>query len=98
MGIWAVEQIRTVDEIRRFHEDLKRRMPAVSGFAQLQGLKNQSDELCRWLYTPEHARLFGNQIDEARRVALAENAELAALATSIAKKHDWNREFRSWAD
>lgn len=98
MPIWDLNRIRSVADIRRFHEDLKQRMPGVSGFAQLQGLKNQSDELCYLVTHPRASERFGDQVTAARREALLQNAELAQLANEIAKKHDWNRRFRSWAD
>lgn len=98
MPIWDVNRIRSVEDIVRFHEDLKKRLSGVSGFAQLQGLKNQSDQLCYLLTLPRYAERFGNRIGEARRIALLENAELARLATEVARKHEWNRRFRSWAD
>lgn len=94
MAVSAVFRIHSIEDVERFHADLKKRLPNVSGFAQLQGLKNESDDLCRLIATPQYSERFGNRASEALRVALAGNAEIAEMATAIAKKHDWNREFK----
>lgn len=97
MPVWSIYRFSTIEDIERFHADLRKRLPTVSGFAQLQGLKNQSDELVRMLATRQFADRFGEKASEAVQVAVRENEELAQLATEVARKHDWNREFKGWA-
>jgi hypothetical protein len=94
MPVWSIYRFNSIEEIERFHDDLRRRLPLVSGFAQLQGLKNQSDELVRMLTSRSFADRFGAKAEEALRIAVRDNEELARLATEIARKHDWNREFK----